>query len=270
MIKYYFISFLLCMTGLSLSGQGLISEHIDDNGYYARFGTTGIVSSRLMLNQNTIQPERNILLLPGTVPPPLLLRINPEAGNVTIGDTDAQNAKLTLRADNESQTDLRIEGDGIVSTQGSFYFYVDDNNNANEYFSIKSGGSGEDLFWIGENDDSFLNGNLAIGDPQNVKRAAGFRLSVDGKIMSEEVRVELDGNWPDYVFEHDYELMSLQKLKLSIDELGHLPGIPSAETIEDHGIELGEMNRLLLEKIEELTLHVIDLQEQINLLKDEK
>ncbi len=94
-----------------------------------------------------------------------------------------------------------------------------------------------------------------------------YLLAVDGKIISEEVRVELSGSWPDYVFDEDYALLSLEQLEQHIETVGHLPGIPSANTVETEGILLGDMQRVMVEKIEELTLYVIDLQKQIEELK---
>ena len=89
----------------------------------------------------------------------------------------------------------------------------------------------------------------------------------NGKIISEEIRVEMSGDWPDYVFESDYELVSLNELEAQINELGHLPGIPSAETVETEGFELGDMQKRMMEKIEELTLYMINADKKINALE---
>ena len=81
-------------------------------------------------------------------------------------------------------------------------------------------------------------------------------------MIAEEIRVESSTSWPDYVFTTDYELPTLKEVQKYIQEKGHLPNIPSAAEIEENGVQLGEMNRLLLEKIEELTLYVIELKNQ--------
>lgn len=91
----------------------------------------------------------------------------------------------------------------------------------------------------------------------------GFRLSVDGKAIMEEVVVQLASTWPDYVFDQSYELTSLEDLKTTIQKQGHLPNIPSAAEVAEKGISLGEMNAKLLEKIEELTLHIIKLNDDV-------
>lgn len=93
------------------------------------------------------------------------------------------------------------------------------------------------------------------------------KLTVKGNIHAEEVKVDLNVPGPDYVFEEDYDLRSLEETKNYISENKHLPEIPSAKEMEENGISLGEMNMLLLKKIEELTLHQIELMERIEELE---
>ena len=88
------------------------------------------------------------------------------------------------------------------------------------------------------------------------------KLAVNGTIRSKEIKVEA-APWPDYVFASDYDLKSLAETKGYIDEHSHLPGMPSAKEVEENGIALGEMNAKLLEKIEELTLLLIQQNEQL-------
>ena len=107
-----------------------------------------------------------------------------------------------------------------------------------------------------------LNGNqVTIGQ---ITPAAGYKLSIDGKAICEELKVQLKGNWPDYVFKNDYQLRSISELKSFIEKNNHLPGIPAAAEIEKNGIELGNMQKRMMEKIEELTLYIIQLEEKIN------
>lgn len=89
------------------------------------------------------------------------------------------------------------------------------------------------------------------------------KLTVKGVIHAQEVKVDLAVPGPDYVFEEDYELLSLPETKSYIRHHKHLPDIPSAVELETNGISLGEMNMLLLKKIEELTLHQIELLEKL-------
>ena len=111
------------------------------------------------------------------------------------------------------------------------------------------------------------NGNIGIGthDPQ-------AKLAVNGEILAKSVRVNTGSTyWPDYVFGKDYNLMSLRELEQYVNTHKHLPGIPSAQEVEEQGdVDLGAMNALLLEKVEELTRYVIDLQSQIDELKKGK
>ena len=108
-------------------------------------------------------------------------------------------------------------------------------------------------------------GDVAIG----TKDPKGYRLAVGGKIIAEEVVVKLQANWPDYVFEPAYKLPSLDELQLYISLHQHLPGIPSAKEIATNGIHVGEMNARLLQKIEELTLYIIELKKESDIQAQE-
>jgi len=91
--------------------------------------------------------------------------------------------------------------------------------------------------------------------------AADYELVVNGEAIVEELVVELSANWPDYVFKEDYDLKSLSEVKAFIDENGHLPEVPSAASMEAaDGVPVGEMQRILLQKVEELTLYMIELE----------
>lgn len=112
---------------------------------------------------------------------------------------------------------------------------------------------------------------LFIADNGNVRIGSGTgnpskTLEVNGTIRSKEVIVEV-ANWSDFVFDNDYKLMSLKDTESFIKQNGHLPNVPSASEVEKEGIQLGEMNAILLQKVEELTLYVIELQKQIDELK---
>ncbi|MCH5718186.1 tail fiber protein [Niabella hibiscisoli] len=104
------------------------------------------------------------------------------------------------------------------------------------------------------------NGNVGIGT-----RNPTDKLSVKGKIRAQEIKVEADNgaNWPDYVFKKDYKLPSLADVEKHILEKGHLPEVPSAEEVEKEGIALGANQALLLKKIEELTLYLIEKDKQL-------
>lgn len=106
--------------------------------------------------------------------------------------------------------------------------------------------------------DLYSMGNLGVGTTDT----KGYKLAVNGKIRTQEIKVEA-ANWPDYVFAEDYNLTTIPDLKKFIAANKHLPEIPSAKEIEAEGLNLGEMNKLLVKKIEELTLMFIDQHDQI-------
>jgi hypothetical protein len=99
--------------------------------------------------------------------------------------------------------------------------------------------------------------------------ATGYMVSVDGKIMCEELKVQDSGSWPDYVFSEHYDLPTLDEVEAHIAARSHLPGVPDACTVETEGLLVGEMQNILLKKIEELTLYMIDANKEIRSLKAE-
>ncbi len=100
-------------------------------------------------------------------------------------------------------------------------------------------------------------GNVGIGTTQPDQK-----LTVNGTIHATRVKVDITVPAPDYVFEKSYSLPSLDEVKSYIDENKHLPEVPSAKEMEAKGIDVGEMNMLLLKKMEEMTLYVIELNRQ--------
>lgn len=94
----------------------------------------------------------------------------------------------------------------------------------------------------------------------------GYKFSVNGKAIMESVKVQLSSKWPDYVFNENYSLRNLSDLEKYIRTNNHLPDIPSAEVMQKEGLDVGEMNIRLLQKIEELTLYVIEQNKKIELL----
>lgn len=105
-------------------------------------------------------------------------------------------------------------------------------------------------------------GSLGIGT--NSPQA---KLAVNGNILATEVKVKNDISVPDYVFEPDYKLSTLQEVEAFVKQHKHLPEIPSAADIERDGLNLAEMNLLLLKKVEELTLHIIKQDQRIRKLE---
>ncbi|WP_294208317.1 cell wall anchor protein [uncultured Chryseobacterium sp.] len=117
------------------------------------------------------------------------------------------------------------------------------------------------------------NGKLFLGTNPDIVCAdcADYRMFVKDGIRTEKVKVDVatTAGWADYVFNKDYKLRPLEEVEKHIAEKGHLPNIPSATEVEKNGINLGEMDAKLLEKIEELTLYSIDQNKQLQKQADE-
>jgi len=113
--------------------------------------------------------------------------------------------------------------------------------------------------------DLYVDGSIYIKDDGEEDHS----LYIEGSAIGEEIFVKLKDNWPDYVFDENYELMPLSQLEFFIEENGHLPNLPKAEDVHDNGLALGETERVLTEKVEELTLYIIELKKEIDTLREE-
>jgi hypothetical protein len=114
-------------------------------------------------------------------------------------------------------------------------------------------------------------GNVGIGTLLETN-PHGYKLAVNGSIGAREVFVEIDkpeNTWPDYVFEKKYDLLPLAEVEKYINKHNHLPDVPSASEVEKNGLALGSNQALLLKKIEELTLYVIELNKKNEQLQKE-
>lgn len=126
------------------------------------------------------------------------------------------------------------------------------------YGSYANGISSENYSYIGRiYSDPYMtflpSGNVGV-DTTNPQA----KLAVNGNILAKEVKVKTNIAVPDYVFEPDYELPPLDEIEAYVKAHKHLPEIPSAADIKRDGLDLAEMNLLLLKKVEELTLHLIE------------
>lgn len=114
--------------------------------------------------------------------------------------------------------------------------------------------------------DITLNGKVGV----NIENTtSNFALAVNGGIIATEMYVMEVENWPDYVFDINYKLMPLNELKRFVNQNHHLPETPSKREASENGCNLGEMQKLLLKKIEELTLYIIQQDERISQLEKE-
>jgi hypothetical protein len=203
-----------------------------------------------------------------------------ENGNVGIG-VNSSNAKLEIagndlnileaagfyntadygNANNKSETRINIGKIEQTTRQpmgaiGAFPAFNTDSSNGNLALYTRENQSVIERMRIKSN------GNVGIGtiNPQN-------KLDVNGTIHSKEVKVDMEG-WSDFVFKKEYNLPTLIEVEKHIAEKGHLENIPSEKEVLKNGINLGDMNAKLLQKIEEMTLYMIEQNKQIIDLKN--
>ncbi len=199
--------------------------------------------------------------------------------------TKSNHALNFFTANGPSQMSLRTNGDVIVGDKDIVpfgKFTVQTTNNAYGISHLGEGGNilatrmGGTSAGIGTFSNThmriFANGISAItitGSNGNVGVGIDFpanKFEVNGTIRSKEVIVE-NINWPDYVFKENYQLPSLTDVEKFIQQHKHLPNIPSAAEIEKNGLHLGDTQKKMMEKIEELTLYIIELKKEVTELK---
>jgi len=145
---------------------------------------------------------------------------------------------------------------------------------SNIYLGKKAGylETGSNKLYVGNDyNKTILYGDISTGQVLlGNKQPSGYSfkgtrtLNVLGGILADSVRVALSSDWSDYVFADEYSLKPLKELGNFIESNKHLPGVPSAAEVAANGIELASMNAVLLEKIEELTLYILQQQEQLD------
>jgi hypothetical protein len=114
----------------------------------------------------------------------------------------------------------------------------------------------------------FVSNKIAIGTTDMAKIGT-YALAVNGDAIFNKARVKLYNTWPDFVFEQQYTLLPIAELEEYIQQYKHLPGVPSAQEVEQQGIDLGSNQATLLQKIEELTLYTISTDKKNTQLQQE-
>lgn len=147
-------------------------------------------------------------------------------------------------------------GSGFAD-QGQNAFFVFDETNQCKVLSIDRQPSNQYI--------TRVQGRLIIGTQVHSTNDA---LMVDGSITCKQARVTVQ-NWYDHVFSPEYQLMPLDSVEAHISRESRLPGMPAAETVLREGLSLGEMQGLLLQKIEELTLYLLELKRENTELREE-
>jgi hypothetical protein len=197
------------------------------------------------------------------------LIINMTNGNVGIGTpTLSSNTKLEVvgPATGNGPT-IRASGGGDLLLNGGGTLFFDGNYSYAAGNYIRPVAVNTQAFFTSGAERMRITATGSVGIGTN--NTGTFKLAVEGKIGAREVNVTTTTPWPDYVFEKDYSLPSLEEVKKYIALNKHLPEVPSAKEVEANGVNLGEMNMLLLKKIEELTLYVIELKKSVEKLQND-
>lgn len=168
------------------------------------------------------------------------------------GDVEMNNSN-TIYSNNSGHMVLLHPTNG----SGSFTIALNQTNNQHDW----DWGTSLELKKSGEMRKNIKTNGIALA--VNKLGVDVFRIYGDGKVFATEVNVRLASNFPDYVFSPTYDLRSIDELNNYIQKNGKLPNMPSATEVEKEGLNVGETSRLLVEKIEELTLYIIQQQEII-------
>ncbi|MGN6533670.1 MAG: hypothetical protein ACTHK0_18150 [Ginsengibacter sp.] len=136
--------------------------------------------------------------------------------------------------------------------------------NAQDTIRIKLRGNNTfaSSFWSFADNNIYNNtsGSVGIGTSDT----KGYKFAVNGDAIFNKIKVKSYANWPDYVFQQGYPLLSLQEIESYIKLNNHLPGVPSASEVKMNGVDLVENQAILLKKIEELTLLLIDQDKRLD------
>jgi len=218
--------------GLSSTSKGFINVTGDD----AKWGTVaGNSLGKAIIRVNggdrvSVTPEGNVGI--ATVDPEARLHI---AGGQDAGLTATTNGFIMLGS--ATGSNIILDNNEIMCRNGT----------AASTLALQNDG-----------------GTVRVG---SVPVPDGYLFAVAGKAICTELRVQLTNAWPDYVFEDNYRKPGLDELRTFIAKNRHLPNIPPAAEVEKNGIELGDMQRRLTEKVEELTLYILELESRIKKLE---
>ncbi len=275
------------LRGSGNTAIGLQSAHVADNSYTATAGTPYTGSNSTFIGyrsgyKSADAAVSNVIVIGNDFQPTL------QPGNVYLGSSNdlvAFSAGLEkLRVSSTGATikdgNLTIDNSlnggnpsiylGTGTAELNRYLQLMNSSDLLNSSGLKAGGilvADSYTYANPSKNDLVVKGKVAIGTPL-ANNPNGYTLAVNGKIGAKDVQVETSSTtWPDYVFAQDYRLPSLAEVEKFIQENKHLENVPSANEIEKKGHSLGEMDKILLKKIEELTLYVIQQQKEIEELK---
>lgn len=205
-----------------------------------------------------------------------------DGSKVQLGNgAEGTGTKLHITSGNDVGLTDNLSGYLMMGSQSGSNMVLDNNeiqvrnNGASTHLYLQNGGGNvfigdatnfNSSHRLGVDGNAVFTGAVRIG---TTVTPSGYKLAVDGKAICTELLVRLVPNWPDYVFGKKYILPSLNEVENYIQQNNHLPGIPAAKIIEDNGLNIGEMQKLQMQKIEELTLYIIDINKQLQQVKEE-
>jgi hypothetical protein len=174
------------------------------------------------------------------------------AGSIVHRGTGNINSAISLMAANNVITN----GGTINNAYGLYVATIKATGITNSY----------GVYQYSASDPNYFAGNVGIGTVDNASwtlATSTYKLAVNGSAIATSMVVKLQANWPDYVFKNGYHLPSLSDVKAYIDQNHHLPDMPSEQEVTDKGLNLGEINKQLTKKVEELTLYLIEQNKQL-------
>lgn len=237
----------------TIANNHLVTSYVFGNPYNVGVGTGTSVAP---IDKLTVQGDIGFPLNLGTT---VFRKINgrtDKTGLYLYANTDIDDGG-TIQLHGSSNTDnpgmVRfVSSNTGTPSETAFAFAHYDANSSNINYSLQI-----------RNDEKVVIGRGIIGNAPN-----DYKLYVQTGILTEKVKVALTtGSWADFVFDENYDLMSLEELSQYIQENKHLPEIPTTAEVENDGLDLGQMDAKLLQKVEELTLYIIKQQKEIDELK---
>lgn len=232
-------------------GEGGLEQKGSFN-YLARYGDAGLFWSD---GTGSVNNEAGLVIAPNSLSQ-AGIRID-KLGNVGIG---VKNPSAKLHVNGTTLTRNTITEYLKITTDFSVGAVLTSDDEGNG--SWRQPEVTQSLWTASENSDNIyrLDGNVGIG----TSNPDGYKLAVNGHIVAELIKVKADVPGADYVFLEDYKLMSLYELETFVNKNHHLPEVKSAKEFKEEGYYLGEMDDVLLRKVEELTLYTIEQQKQLD------
>jgi len=162
------------------------------------------------------------------------------------------------------------QNSGITNWKNALYITTDGKIGIGSKSTYLANNADQDLSIRSPHTLNLQSGNITLSGKigiNTVNTVSDYALAVDGGVITTKVYIKEVKQWPDYVFDDNYHLLSLDELKAYLRSNKHLPGVPSEQEIVKHGYDFSEMQSILLEKIEEMTRYILMLQDEVNSLK---